>query len=179
LRFLKGIFYQFNYEHKKSAMASNDKLDKTDLKILKALQENSGISNLELSQKVGLSATPTFERVKKLEKANVIKGYHAEVDAKTLGIGIETFMLVSVAQARGLALEDFVEQVNKIDEIVECYHITGSSDYLFKIMTKDISSYEHLAMDRIRDIKEISNIQTLVILSTIKKSKIIPLDYGE
>ncbi len=158
-------------------MGKIEKLDKTDFKILKELQENGRISNLDLAQKVGLSATPTFERVKKLEKAKIVKSYHAELDVERLGMGIQTFMLVQLAQTRGNAIPNFIKQINEIPEIIECYHVTGSSDYVLKIMVEDIASYENLAMDKIRNISEISNATTMVILSTVKKSKVIPLNY--
>jgi len=154
-----------------------DKLDVTDLRILKILQEDGCISNLDLSNRIGLSPTPTFERVKKMEKLNIIKGYHAELDSSLLGMGIETFMLVSLSQTKGNSVETFLKQVSEIDEITECYRITGSYDYMFKIMVKDIAAYEFLAMEKIRKIKEIGSIQSMVILSTIKKSKIMPLPY--
>lgn len=164
-------------KNQRKIMGKIEKLDKTDFKILKELQENGRISNLDLAQKVGLSATPTFERVKKLEKAKIIKSYHAELDVERLGMGIQTFMLVQLAQTRGNAIPNFIKQINEIPEIIECYHVTGSSDYVLKIMVEDIASYENLAMDKIRNISEISNATTMVILSTVKKSKVIPLNY--
>ncbi len=164
-------------KNKRKIMGKIEKLDKTDFKILKELQENGRISNLDLAQKVGLSATPTFERVKKLEKAKIVKSYHAELDVERLGMGIQTFMLVQLAQTRGNAIPNFIKQINEIPEIIECYHVTGSSDYVLKIMVEDIASYENLAMDKIRNISEISNATTMVILSTVKKSKVIPLNY--
>jgi Lrp/AsnC family transcriptional regulator, leucine-responsive regulatory protein len=154
-----------------------EKLDRTDLKILKTLQEDGCISNLDLSNKIGLSPTPTFERVKKMEKLKIIKGYHAEVDTQLLGLGIETFMLVSLAQWKGVSVDNFIKQIDQIDEIIECYRITGSYDYLLKIIVKDINAYEKLAMEKIRNIKEIGQIQSMVILSAIKKSKVMPLPY--
>jgi len=158
-------------------MRKIEKLDKTDLKILKHLQEDGRMSNLDLAQKVGLSATPTFERVKKLEKSKIIKSFHAELDAERLGLGIQTFMLVSLSQTKGDAVPNFIKQIQEIPEIVECYHVTGSSDYVVKIIVEDIAAYESLAMDKIRHISEISKTTTMVILSTIKKSKVLPLNY--
>ncbi|MDO9187541.1 MAG: Lrp/AsnC family transcriptional regulator [Bacteroidia bacterium] len=158
-------------------MKKIEKLDKTDLKILKELQIDGRISNLDLAQKVGLSATPTFERVKKLEKAKIIKSYHAELNVESLGLGIQTFMLVSLAQTRGNSVPNFIKQIDEIPEIIECYHVTGSSDYVLKIMVTDIAAYESLAMDKIRNISEIANVTTMVILSTIKKMKVVPLQY--
>lgn len=158
-------------------MAKIKGLDKTDLKILKHLQEDGGLSNLDLANKVGLSATPTFERVKKLEKAKIIKSYHAEVDVLALGMGIQTFMMISLAQTMGDSIPKFIKQINSIPEIIECHHVTGSSDYILKIMVEDIAAYEHLAMKTIRNIKEIANMTTMLILSTIKDSKVAPLNY--
>lgn len=159
-------------------MGKIKELDKTDLKILKHLQEDGCLSNLDLANKVGLSATPTFERVKKLEKAKIIKSYHAEIDAVALGIGIQTFMMVSLSQTQGNSIQNFIKQINSIPEIVECHHVTGSCDYILKIMVEDIAAYEHLAMDRISNIREISNMTTMVITSTVKDSKVVPLNYG-
>ena len=158
-------------------MKKTEKLDKTDFKILKELQIDGRISNLDLAQKVGLSATHTFERVKKLEKAKIIKSYHAELNVESLGLGIQTFMLVSLAQTRGNSVPNFIKQIDEIPEIIECYHVTGSSDYVLKIMVTDIAAYESLAMDKIRNISEIANVTTMVILSTIKKAKVVPLVY--
>jgi Lrp/AsnC family transcriptional regulator, leucine-responsive regulatory protein len=152
-------------------------LDKTDLKILKHLQEDGCLSNLDLANKIGLSATPTFERVKKLENARIIKGYHAEIDGVALGLGIQTFMMVSLSQTRGNSIHNFIKQINSIPEIIECHHVTGSCDYILKIMVEDIAAYEHLAMDTIGNIKEISNMTTMVITSTVKNSKVVPLNY--
>lgn len=158
-------------------MGKIEKLDKTDLKILKHLQEDGRMSNLDLAHKVGLSATPTFERVKKLEKSKIIKSFHAELDAERLGLGIQTFMLVSLSQTKGDAVPNFIKQIQEIPEIVECYHVTGSSDYVVKIIVEDIAAYESLAMDKIRHISEIAKTTTMVILSTIKKAKVLPLNY--
>ena len=154
-----------------------DHLDKTDFKILKYLQEDGRASNLDLAHRVGLSATPTLERVKKMEKAKIITSYHAEVNPEILGLGIQTFMMISLSQTRGDAIKKFFDQINEIEEIVEVYHVTGAYDYMFKIMVKDIAAYEHLAMSRIRNIKEIAHMTTHVILSTVKKSRVVPLEY--
>lgn len=177
LRLFTGNPIKFTFAEREKIMAGiHEKIDELDIKILKILQEDSSISNLELSGKIGLSPTPTFERVKKLEKAKVIRTYRADLDAALLGFGIQTFMLVSLSNSKGNAVKSFISQVNEIDEIIECYHITGSSDYLFKILVKDIAAYEYLAMEKIRNINEISSMKTMVVLSTIKKTSQVPLN---
>jgi len=147
------------------------KLDQVDLKILKVLQDDGRISNLDLSQKIGLSPAPTLERVKKLEKSGVIKGYQAVLDLYKLGLGTETFMQISLAYNKQNAIDNFMEQITKMDEIVECYQVTGASDFILRILVKDVSAYEQLVREKLSRVPEITNMQTMVILSTIKKAR--------
>ena len=154
-----------------------DKLDKIDLKILKLLQENSKITNLDLSKKIGLSPAPTLERVKKLENINIIQSYHAKVSAEKIGLNIRTFALVSIAWHKENALDNFLAKVNAIDEITECYIITGDADFLLKIVCKDMQAYEQLLFKQLSQIEEVERLKTLMTLSQAKKSKVLPFDY--
>ena len=98
---------------------SEFKLDKTDLRILRLLQENSKITNLELSKKIGLSPAPTLERVKKLEQTNIIESYHAQVNAQTIGLNVKTFVLVSLAWKKNQdALDNFAPIGHQFDHLV-------------------------------------------------------------
>ena len=153
------------------------KLDKTDLKILKLLQENSKITNLDLSKKIGLSPAPTLERVKKLEQSGVILSYHAKVDSKAIGLNIGTYVLVSLAWQKPNALDNFIAKIKKIDEITECYIITGDADFILKIVCKDIETYEKLLFKTLSQIEEIERLKTLMTLSKVKKEKVLPFDY--
>src|SRR5688572_4114728 len=128
-------------------MASN--YDKIDLKILKILQENGKITNLQLSSEVGLSPAPTLERVKKLENSGFIKSYHALVNEQDLGIGIQVWIQISLSRQRDNAINNFKKHIQTIEEIMECYQVTGDSDYLMKIMVKDIPAFEQLIAGRI------------------------------
>jgi Lrp/AsnC family leucine-responsive transcriptional regulator len=147
------------------------KLDSIDMRILSILQEDGKISNLDLSTKVGLSPAPTLERVKKMERAGIIKGYHAVLDQQKLGLGTETFMQISLAYNRQNAIDNFMEQISKIDEVTECYQITGASDFILRILVRDVSAYEQLVREKLSRIPEITNMQTMVILSTLKKAR--------
>jgi DNA-binding Lrp family transcriptional regulator len=153
------------------------KMDKIDLKILKQLQKNSKITNLELSKNIGLSPAPTLERVKKLEKSGVINSYHAKLDPKSIGLNVRTFVLINLLWKKPNALENFIEKINEIDEIVEAYIITGDSDLLLKIITSDIPAYEKLMFNIISQIEEVEHIKTLMTLSTVKESHILPYEY--
>ncbi len=153
------------------------KFDKTDLKILQKLQQDGRITNLQLSQEIGLSPAPTLERVKKLETSGVIKSYHANVNEQVVGLGIQAFVSISLTRQIENAIAGFKEKINKIPEILECYQLTGNSDYLIKIMVKDIPAFEALISHKLGKIEEIGQMQSMVILSKIKDSKEVPLDY--
>lgn len=153
------------------------KLDKIDLHILKLLQQNSKITNLDLSKKIGLSPAPTLERVKKLELSGIIKSYHAKVDAVAIGLNVRTFALVNLAWQKENALDQFLEKIKNIDEVTECYIITGDADFLMKIVCKDLPAYEQLLFKSLSQIEEIERIKTLMTLSKVKKDKVLPFDY--
>lgn len=154
-----------------------EKLDKIDLKILKILQENSKITNLDLSKKIGLSPAPTLERVKKLENNQVISSYHAVVNPQSMGLNVKTFVLVSLAWQKENALNHFLDKIKEIPEIVECYIITGEADFLIKIICKDIPVYEQLLFKTLSQIEEIERLKTLMTLSTVKDTKVLPYKY--
>jgi len=155
----------------------SEKLDKIDLKILKILQESSKITNLDLSKKIGLSPAPTLERVKKLEQSEIIESYHAMVNPQSIGLNVKTFVQVSLAWQKENALNNFLEKIKEIEEIVECYIITGEADFLMKIICKDIPTYEQLLFKTLSQIEEIERLKTLMTLSTVKDSKLLPYRY--
>ncbi len=156
-----------------------EKLDKIDLKILKILQNNSKITNLELSKQIGLSPAPTLERVKKLESTKIIESYHAIVNPTSIGLNVKTFVLVSLAWQKENALNNFLDKVKAIEEITECYIITGEADFLIKIVCKDIPTYEQLLFKTLSQIEEIERLKTLMTLSTVKNSSILPFNYQD
>ena len=153
------------------------KLDKLDLKILKLLQENGKISNLQLSSEIGLSPAPTLERVKKLEIANIIKSYHASVNEAVLGLGVKAFIQISLVRQIDNVMSKFNEHINEIDEVVECFQVTGNFDYLLKVFVKDIPAFEKLIGEKLSKVEEIRQMQTTVILSQTKNSKVLPAVY--
>ena len=159
--------------------SGNSKLDPIDLQILKILQGNSKITNLDLSRQIGLSPAPTLERVKKLETSGVIESYHALVDPQAIGLNVKTFVLVSLAWQKENALNNFLEKMQDIPEIVECYIITGEADFLMKLVCKDIPSYEKLLFKTLSQIEEIERLKTLMTLSTVKSSKVLPFNYDQ
>lgn len=151
------------------------KIDPIDRQILEILQLNGKITNAQLAQEIGLSPAPTLERVRKLENAGYIKSYHAEVDTDKLGLGVGIFLLVTLSGHKKNQIMAFVEKINSIPEVIECHHLTGAGDFLLKILTRDISSYQSLILEKLVEIEEIGNMQSMVILSTFKDSKVMPV----
>lgn len=151
------------------------KLDEIDRNILRILQRDGRITNSQLSKDIGLSPAPTLERVKKLEQAGYIASYHALLNKEMMGIGVTTFVQVSLKQHNKDTIEKFVDAINKLDEVVECHHSTGSCDFILKVVSKDIAGYQKLMLEEITNIETVADMQSMVILSTFKDSKAIPV----
>lgn len=155
----------------------NFNLDRTDLKILRTLQENAKITNLQLSAEIGLSPAPTLERVKKLENAKLIRGYYTQLDAEALGIGISAIIQITLTRQIENAIANFKQEINKIPEIMECYQVTGNADYVLIVMMKDIRDFESLISQKLSKMEEIGQMQTMIVLSKPKDSKVLPIGY--
>ena len=151
------------------------KLDSIDRKILELLQANSNITNAQLAIEVGLSPAPTLERVKKLETAGVIKSYHAVIDTASVGLGVSTFVMASLKGHNKENISKFMKSISEIEEIVECHHVTGQADFILKIVCTDIPSYQNLMLEKVTNIEVVDNLQSMVILSTFKDTKIVPI----
>jgi len=154
------------------------KVDKIDLKILKELQENSKITNIELSKKIGLSPAPTLGRVQRLEKSGMIESYHAKVNMQELGLGFTALIQVSLTRQINNAIQNFIKQINDIDNIVECHQLTGNFDYQLKVIVADIPAFDKLITEKLSNIEEIRQMQTMVVLSTIKSTPVLPVNYN-
>ncbi len=153
------------------------KLDKIDRNILEILQANAKITNAQLSKEIGLSPAPTLERVKKLENSGIIKSYHAKLDTEKVGLGVSTFVQVTLVGHNKENIDVFMKEINNINEIIECHHITGSGDFILKVIAKDIASYQKLMLERVSEISVVDNLQSMVILSTFKDRKVMPVPY--
>jgi DNA-binding Lrp family transcriptional regulator len=151
------------------------KLDKIDRKILDILQADGRITNSQLSKDIGLSPAPTLERVKKLENTGIIKSYHAKLDTEKINLGVSTYVMVSLKAHNKSNIDKFIEAIHSVNEIIECNHVTGSSDFMLKVITKDIPSYQKLMLERVSEIEVVDSMQSMVILSTFKDSKVMPI----
>jgi Lrp/AsnC family leucine-responsive transcriptional regulator len=144
------------------------KLDSTDRRILEILQHEARIPNVELARRIEISPPATLERVKKLEKAGVIRRYAALLDPARVGLRTHTFVEVSLLTHTQESVTEFAEATRAVDEIMECHHLTGDADFLLKIAVADIPAYEQLVLKRLTHLPHVAKLKTMVVLSTLK-----------
>ncbi len=149
-------------------------LDAIDRRILERLQHDGRLSNADLAEQVGLSSSPCWRRVRALEEAGVIKGYAAQVDAKSVGLSVNVFMSVSLSTQVEKALKDFERAAAERPEVMECYLMTGDSDYLLRIVVPDLEAYERFVMDFTK-IPGIAQIRSSFALRPVKQGTALPL----
>ena len=142
-------------------------LDKTDKKILEALQNNGRMKNTVLSEQVNLSPTPCLNRVKKLEETGVITGYKAIIDPAKIGLKIRALILLKLANNRRKAVDEFAIAVEKIPAITECYPATGNVDYVARIYASDLEDYEAIIKNDISELPYLASMETLFLFSNL------------
>ncbi len=151
------------------------RLDAIDKKILEILQSEGRITNNELAGRVGLTTTPTLERVRRLEREGVIEGYQARINKKAVDKGLTVFVTVTLSIHQLKLLEEFTSAVQAIPEILACYNTTGEGDFLLKIVAKDTQDYENLLRTKLATLPDVQRVHTSIVLSTIKEQSNIPV----
>ncbi|MGQ8364927.1 Lrp/AsnC family transcriptional regulator [Glaciecola sp. 1036] len=149
-------------------------MDKIDRNILRELQSNGRITNQELADKVNLSPSPCLRRVKLLEEKGVIKGYHAEVDNDAYGLPIMVFVRVQLERHSADVVSHFEKEIELIDKVLECFVMTGRSDYLLKVAVKDLHDYETFVRKHLHAIGNIASIDTSFAYGTVKSTRVLP-----
>jgi DNA-binding Lrp family transcriptional regulator len=152
------------------------KLDKTDKSILELLQENARLTIKEIAGKLHLSTTPIFERIKKLEKNGIINRYVALLNHRKLGKKLTAFIDISIKDHSKSALEAFVRQIITYDEILECHHVTGESDFMLKVVLRDVEAYNDFVLEKLSTVPNIGKIESRFSLSTRKSTTAIRLE---
>ena len=151
------------------------KLDSTDLRILAALQADGALSNVELARRVHLSPSPCLTRVKALEAAGVIERYVALVNAKNLGLGLNVFISISLKTQSKEVLADFERRIAEHDEVMECYLMSGDSDYLILVALPDIAALERFILEQLTPIADIEKIRSSFALKQVRYKTALPL----
>ena len=145
-------------------------LDKIDRQLLKLLGENSNVTVKELALKVKLSATPVFERVKRLETSGYIKKYIAILDAEKLNYGLIIFCNIKLKQHERSIGNDFVSEIMRLSEVVECYNISGDYDFLLKVYARDMKHYQDFVFNKLGSVKSIGSTHSTFVMCENKNT---------
>ena len=149
-------------------------MDQTERTILTELQADGRMSNVELAERIGLSESPTFRRVRQLEKAGVIEGYAALVDQRKLGLDVTAFVLVTMEKQPDATTEAFHAAVETEAYIIECQAMSGTHDYLMKVVARNIDHFSEICMQRILKFPGVLHVESSFSLKTIKHSRVLP-----
>ncbi|HZY16948.1 MAG TPA: Lrp/AsnC family transcriptional regulator [Ramlibacter sp.] len=150
-------------------------LDTVDLRILSQLQQDGSLSNVELARRVHLSPSPCLARVKALEAAGVIRQYVALADPKAVGLGLNVFISISLKEQSRDSLAAFEQRIAEHDEVMECYLMTGDSDYLIRVAVADIAALERFILNQLTPIPGIEKIRSSFALKQVRYKTALPL----
>lgn len=156
----------------RSAMS---KLDNIDRKILRMLQRDGRLQNVELAERVGLSPSPCLRRVKMLEEAGVIERYVAVLDASKIGVGLTLFARVWLRGQDSETVDQFVDEVKRLPQVVECHLMAGDCDFLLRIVAADVDAYRKFQVDHLTRIKAVQSVKTEIPMQKIKLTSELPI----
>jgi Lrp/AsnC family leucine-responsive transcriptional regulator len=150
-------------------------LDRYDIQILTELQTDGRLTNAELAQRVGLSAAPCWRRVRALEQAGFIKGYHAEIDRQRIGLGVLAFVRLDAERNTGERTREMEEAIRQIPEIVSCHYISGAGTFELQVVSRDLDSFSQFARKVLINLPNVKDIHTSFSLGEVKASSSWPL----
>lgn len=153
----------------------SSQLDQIDIEILTMLQEDSNRTTKSIAEALGMTTSPVFERIKKLEKEGYIEKYVAVLNNRKLGLKLTVFIGITLQGHTRSYLEKFVKEINNFPEIIECHRVSGNYDYLLKLVVADIEAYEHFIISKLTLLPYLGNVQSLITLSTGKETNTIDL----
>lgn len=151
------------------------KLSPADLRILRQLQTTGRITNQELAEKVGMAASPCWRRVKQLEDSGMIAGYQARIDRKKIGLGILAFIRVKIDSHSEEEAQRFEKQVGELKPVIACYAVAGDADFMLQVVAQNLDSFSTFAMEVVRRLPGIKEMQTTFVLREVKPLDVLPL----
>ena len=151
-------------------------LDAIDLKILRELQRDGRMTNVELAERVGISAPPCLRRVRALEEEGVIRGYHADLDPSKLGFAITVFAMVSLKSQAEEDLRAFETHMRSLPEVRECHMLNGEIDFILKIVSKDLQSFQEFLTSKLTPAPNVASVKTSLTIRTAKHEPGVPLE---
>ena len=152
-----------------------DKLDDIDRAILKILQKDAKTVAKSIAEELGLTKTPVYERIKRLEKEGFIKNYVAILDKEKIGESITVFSFVSLETQKGAMMDEFFEDVKSYPEVVECFVVGGEFDFLLKVVVKNLDAYYDFAKFKIASLPSIGSVKSAFVLNEVKNDTNFPL----
>ena len=151
-------------------------LDRYDQQILEVLQQEGRLSNQELAERIGLSASPCLRRVRALEEAGIIRGYRAMLDAGKLGLSLTALLHISMDRHTPERFENFEQQIQALPEVMECLLITGQdADYQLKVVVKDMEAYQELLLNKITRIEGVSGVHSSFVMRKVVEKTALPV----
>lgn len=154
---------------------ANDELDKLDRKILRELQQNGRISNVELAKRVGLSATPCLNRVKRLESIGCIEQYTVRINPEYVNAVLLVFVEIRLDRTSRDVFNNFRRSVLKLPEIMECHLVSGDFDYLLKARVPDMHAYRRLLGETLLSLPHVNSTRTYMVMEEVKETDNIPI----
>ena len=151
-------------------------LDSIDRRLLAELQAEGRVTNVDLARRVGLTAPPCLRRVRALEEAGVIKGYHADLDASSLGFTITVFAMVSLKSQAEEDLRAFENHIKALPEVRECHMLNGEIDFILKIVSKDLQSFQEFLTSKLTPAPNVASVKTSLTIRTAKNDPGVPLE---
>ena len=158
---------------KKEESTVNAKLDQKDLAILKLLQQNARITVKEISDKVHLTTTPVHERIKRMEEAGVIKQYATLVDHSKVKKGLMVICYVSLKQHNKTAGAKFIKAIQEMNDVIECYNISGEFDFMLKVVVENMDAYYDFHVNKLSEVENIGNVQSVFVMGVIKQTHLV------
>jgi len=155
------------------------KLDAIDLRILAELQADGRITNVELSRRAKITAPPCLRRIRALEKAGYIRGYHAELDGKSLGYEVTGFVFVGLASQKDADLKHFEERMRALPEVRECYMLSGEVDFLLKIVATDLAAFQSFITEVLTAERNVASVKSSLMIHVSKNEPGVPVTVPE
>jgi len=157
--------------------ATSEALDRYHIAILAELQGDARLSNAELAQRIGLSAAPTWRRVKWLEDQGYITGYRAEIDRRKLGLGVLAFVRVDAERSAGAATKPLEDAIRQLPEVIACHYISGAGTFELQVMATDLDAFSRFSIDTLLNLPNVKDIHTSFSLGEVKASGVLPLGH--
>jgi Lrp/AsnC family transcriptional regulator len=153
-----------------------EKIDRLDARILDLIQEDAGLSVAEVAERVGLSASPCWRRIRRMEETGLIQRRATILDRERLGLGFEVYCTVKLALPSKENLERFEAAIGPLPEVVQCATVTGSADYELRIVTRDMRAFDDFLREKLLSLGLVSNIESRIVIRSVKNTTALPLE---